>query len=163
MPSNKDKVSSYLETNEIQALDSFCEEKECSRSQGVAYLIQEKLMHDEEVSLSVTYSSEIEDKLDLLEKAYIAQEKTQTHLCNKNEKLEELIAQLQGDLCRLRKQAQIEDNQWLRDANIAAVTGKPEALVKLWRCGHQKPRGKNILKALEPYEIVDGTWRKKRA
>ena len=50
MPSNKDKVASYLETDEVQALDRFCKEKECSRSQGVAYLIQEKLINDQQVS-----------------------------------------------------------------------------------------------------------------
>jgi hypothetical protein len=40
MPSNKDKVTSYLEDDESLALSNFCKEKGCSGSQGVSLLIR---------------------------------------------------------------------------------------------------------------------------
>ena len=161
MPSNKDKVSSYLETNEVQALDKFCEEKECSRSQGVAYLIQEKLINDRGRELKLAYSEEINGRLSKLEEDAGYSSTVRTNVCSNLEKQGELIAELQEEVCRLKAKLDDSTINSLSDEQIASVTGRRPEEVYDWRMGNRKPRGKNILAKLQPYEIVDGLWKKK--
>lgn len=47
MPSNKDRVASYLEDDESQALSEFCKKEGMTASQGVAHLIRTKLIEPE--------------------------------------------------------------------------------------------------------------------
>jgi hypothetical protein len=47
MPSNKDRVASYLEDDESQALSDFCKKEGMTASQGVAHLIRTKLIESE--------------------------------------------------------------------------------------------------------------------
>lgn len=162
MPSKKDKVASYLEDNEIQALDKFCKEKDCSRSQGVAYLIQDKLINDRGRELKLAYSEEINNKLKVLEDWGLEYETRTTGNFRRNEKQDELIAELQEDVCRLKAEIKESSIHSLSDEQIASVTGRRVEEVYDWRMGVRKPRGKNILAKLEPYEIVDGLWQKKK-
>ncbi len=162
MPSNKDKVASYLEDSEIQALDKFCKEKDCSRSQGVAYLIKEKLMHDEEIPIALTYSSEIEKRLKILEGWRIDYEARGTNNFNSIERHDWRIAELQEDVCRLKAEIKEIPPQYFTDDEIASVTGRRLQEVYEWRLGIRKPRGCRVLEKLKPFEIVDGQWRKKK-
>lgn len=161
MPSNKDKVASYLEDSEIQALDKFCEEKNCSRSQGVAHLINERLIESSRTLETEDSNNNQEQRIGVLETGHLIQLELNQKIAKKNEKLEELIAELQDDVYRLK--AQIDDSaiHCLSDEQIASVTGRRPEEVYDWRMGNRKPRGKNILAKLEPYEIVDGLWKKK--
>jgi hypothetical protein len=47
VPSNKDRVASYLEDDESQALSEFCKKEGMTASQGVAHLIRTKLIEPE--------------------------------------------------------------------------------------------------------------------
>ncbi len=161
MPSNKDKVASYLETDEVQALDRFCKEKECSRSQGVAYLIQEKLINDRGRELKLAYSEEINRELKVLRDDVDFAFKVRTGMCSTLDKQSELIAELQEDVCRLKAEVKAIPPQYFTDDEIASVTGRRLQDVYDWRLGARKPRGKRVLEKLKPYEIVDGQWRKK--
>ncbi len=161
MPSNKDKVASYLETDEVQALDKFCKEKECSRSQGVVHLIRERLIEGEKVKDRI-YVTQLHDKrLKTLEDYALEYEVRITGNFRRNEKLEELIAELQEDVCRLKTEVKAIPPQYFTDDEIASVTGRRLQDVYDWRLGARKPRGKRVLEKLKPYEIVDGQWRKK--
>ena len=162
MPSNKDKVASYLETDEVQALDKFCEEKDCSRSQGVVHLIRERLIEDEKVKDRVLVTQLHDERLKTLEDYALEYEVRITGNFRRNEKQDELIAELQEEVCKLKAEIKESTVHSLSDEQIASVTRRRVEEVYDWRMGVRKPRGKNILKALEPYEIVDGLWRKKK-
>ena len=162
MPSNKDKVASYLENDEIQALDKFCKEKDCSRSQGVIHLIRERLIEGEKVKDRVLVTQLHDERIEQLEKTSVSTSEFRVKQAHKNEKLEELIAELQEEVCRLKAEIKESTINSLSDEQIASVTGRRAEEVYEWRMGVRKPRGKNIVAKLEPYEIVDGSWRKKR-
>ena len=162
MPSNKDKVASYLETDEVQALDKFCKEKDCSRSQGVAYLIKERLVESEELARCYSEKSKSDDNR-ILQNEEIAKITNQVgHHCLFLEKLQEKISFLEEDVSRLKTEIKESTIHYLSDEQIASVTGRRLQDVYDWRMGVRKPRGKNILAKLNPYEIIDGQWRKKR-
>ncbi len=162
MPSKKPKVLSYLEDSEMQALDKFCQEKDCSRSQGVAYLIQEKLVGNEELAKCYSEKSKLLDNR-ILQNEEIAKITNQVgHHCLFLEKLQEKISFLEEDVSRLKAEIKESVVPSLSDEQVASVTGRRVEEVYDWRMGVRKPRGKNILAKLQPYEVVDGQWRKKR-
>ncbi len=162
MPSKKDKVASYLETSDLQALDEFCKEKDCSRSQGVIQLIREKLINDRGRELKLAYSEEVNGRLSKLEEAHEANIIFRQHFAEKTESIEEYLTDLEYKLDQIQKRFDDSGMDCLTDGQIASVTGRSLEEARNWRMKVRKPRGKNILKALEPYEVVDGLWKKKR-
>ena len=162
MPSNKDKVASYLETDEIQALDKFCQEKECSRSQGVIYLIRNHLIENDETLETECYERTFEKQINFLREANETATCFRQHYAKKTESIEEHLTDLEYKIDQIEKRLDESTIHNLSDEQIASVTGRRMREVYEWRMGIRKPRGKNILKALEPYEIVDGLWKKKR-
>jgi tRNA U34 5-carboxymethylaminomethyl modifying enzyme MnmG/GidA len=160
VPSNKDRVASYLEDDESQALSEFCKEKGMTSSQGVAYLIRTKLIEPE-----TTEGEEIDnlndERLKRLEETLANWQKSCFRAVRSNEKLQELVAKMEMELERV--QAHIKQEQLNRydDETIAAITGQPKEKVYLWRMGLAKPRGCRILEKLAPYEVKEGRWTRK--
>ena len=162
MPSNKDKVTSYLENDEKQALDELCKENDYSHSQGVAHLIRNYLIENDETPESKAVEPGYEERFNLIELALNVTGALGNQTARKNEKLEEQITELQCTVEKLQKEVQEKPPQYFTDDEIASVTGRRLQEVYEWRLGIRKPRGCRILEKLEPYEIVDGQWRKKK-
>ena len=158
MPSNKPKVISYLEESDKAVFDKFCDDNDYSNSQGVAHLIREQLI---EKKKTVGIDAE---KVRLVVKSIMPLEQiektsVQMHrLCQKNEKLEEKIAQLQLVVDILRKEVENPCRREFSDQDIAAIVRQPVEKVYLWRTGWQKPRGRRVLEKLRPFEVVHGKW-----
>jgi hypothetical protein len=160
VPSNKDRVASYLEDDESQALSEFCKEKGMTSSQGVAHLIRTKLIKPETAGggkLDCLYN----ERLRNVEKTLDNWKRTCLRALNSNEKLQEQIARMEMEFERV--QAHIKQEQLNRydDETIAAITGQPKEKVYMWRMGLIKPRGCRILGKLAPYEVREGRWTRK--
>jgi hypothetical protein len=161
MPSNKDRVASYLEDDESQALNQFCQEKGLTSSQGVALLIRERLIEPESVEekkLNHLYN----ERLERLEKDLNHWQLYCFGTIKSNEKLQEQMIEMGSELDKMQAHIEREQNNRYDDETISAITGQPREKVYLWRMGLAKPRGCRILEKLEPYEITEGKWTKKR-
>jgi hypothetical protein len=160
VPSNKDRVASYLEDDESQALSEFCKEKGMTSSQGVAHLIRTKLIEPETTGgekLNHLYN----ERLKRLEGTLDNWQTTCFRALSSNERLQELVTKVETELERV--QAHIKQEQLNRydDETIAAITGQPKEKVYMWRMGLTKPRGCRILEKLAPYEVREGRWTRK--
>jgi hypothetical protein len=157
VPSNKDRVASYLEDDESQALSEFCKENGCSSSQGVSLLIRKHLLEDEEQENPYFYDerrTRLEKTIDNWATAFLR--------CHEvTDKLGTLLAMTQDDVDKLKLQLETQEQNKLDDEIIAAVTGQPIQKVYLWRMGLIKPRGHRILKKLAPYVVREGRWVRK--
>ena len=162
MPSTKDKVTSYLEDDEKQALDELCKENDYSYSQGVAHLIRNYLIENDETAQTEAIGFAYEERISNLEKYRDALAQGKTATVRTISKLEEQIAELQNAVEKLQKEVQEQSPQYFTDDEIASVTGRRLQEVYEWRLGIRKPRGRRILEKLESYKIVDGQWRKRR-
>jgi hypothetical protein len=161
MPSNKDKVTSYLEDDESQALSNFCKENGCSGSQGVSLLIRERLLCEAEKEKEEVPNL-YKERLGRLEKA-LDNWIDIFFRCNEaTEKLSTLLAMTQDDVDRINLQLKRQEQERYDDEIIAAITGQPIQKVYLWRMGLIKPRGRRILEKLAPYQIYEGRWVKRQ-
>jgi hypothetical protein len=153
VPSNKDKVTSYLEDDESLALSNFCKKNGCSGSQGVALLVRKSLL-EETVEISNLYDERLkrlERTLDNCMGIFFR--------CNETtDKLGTLLAMTQEDVDRIALQLKEQEIRQFDDEIIAAITGQPVQKVYLWRMGLIKPRGRRILEKLAPYQIYEGRW-----
>ena len=161
MPSNKDKVTSYLEDEYFQAIKGFCQENDYSYSEAVAYLIKKHLVDKEQTPEALVASGHYDERLESLE-GHVGRiiETIRCH-AERAEKLEEEIAYLQYQLDSLQTNVKDGTSKTLSDEQIAAITGQSEWKVRLWRHAIQKPRGKRIKQKLDFYEVVDGMWRRR--
>ena len=89
-------------------------------------------------------------------------------IIRKNQKLadfsleqKEKLNTLEDKVNELKMLEERRFTHWLEDEQIAAITGQSVWKVRLWRYGHQKPRGKRIKAKLSAYEVVDGKWKKR--
>jgi hypothetical protein len=160
VPSNKDRVASYLEDDESQALSDFCKEKGMTSSQGVAHLIRTKLIEPETAE-----REEIDDlnskRLNWLEETLANWQKTCFRALSSNEKLQEQMTSLEMEFERVLAHIKREQLNRYDDETIAAITGQPKEKVYMWRMGLIKPRGCRILEKLAPYEVSEGRWTRK--
>jgi hypothetical protein len=157
MPSNKDRVASYLEDDESLALSEFCKENGCSGSQGVSLLIRKSLLENnvETPNLYKERLGRLEKTLDNWIDIFFR--------CNEaTEKLSTLLAMTQDDVDRINLQLKRQEQERYDDEIIAAITGQPIQKVYLWRMGLSKPRGRRILEKLAPYQIYEGRWVKRQ-
>ncbi len=67
MPSNKDKVTSYLEDTHFQAIKGFCEENNYSYSEGVSHLIQKQLIEKTETPEALVANQHYDQRIESLE------------------------------------------------------------------------------------------------
>jgi hypothetical protein len=160
MPSNKDRVASYLEDDESQALSEFCKKEGMTASQGVAHLIRTKLIEPEtgEEKLNHLY----DERLKRLERILDNWQTTCFRALSSNEKLQEQQAGIEMELERLKVHIEQEKLNRYDDEAIASITGQPKEKVYLWRMGLTKPRGRRILERLAPYEVREGRWTRKK-
>lgn len=162
MPSNKPKVVSYLNKDEHEAFKAFQEENELSVSEAVAHLIRSQLLVDSPDPQELVMTQGLEERLEAVERDVRLQAEVRIRTCEKTERLEEYLSFLESEVQTLRVKLREQDVISLTDDDIAAVTGQRVQTVWEWRHGLRKPRGKRILKALEPYEVRNGTWVTKR-
>jgi hypothetical protein len=160
MPSNKEKVASYLEDDEFLALKQLCKEKGYTNSEAVKHLIRNYLIEGGDTD-GTGYGIElIQERVERLERSLdnaitlMFRAEALTREGNK------ATGKLEDELEKLKKTIKGEYLNELDDEQIAAITGQSVWKVKLWRYGIQKPRGKKIKKALEPYVISEGRWEK---
>ena len=161
MPSNKEKVASYLDIDETAALDEFCKENDYSRSQGVIHLIRNYLIEVDDAKHTIAGFDNYEGRMQVLEDGLFVALKLAQQTARKNEKLEECITALQCEVDTLKKVVKKQPPRRYTDDEIASVTGRRVQEVYEWRLGIRKPRGEKILGKLRYFVIVDGQWRKK--
>ena len=158
MPSNKEKVTSYLNTDEEQAFKKFRDENKLSNSEAVNLLIKNHLIEGEKNAMRGT------EKVNLLDKAILPLEQIEKNalqlkrFCQKNEKLEEQISYLQNEVEELRG-GTVKAVEYFTDDQIASYVGAREETVKEWRLGLRKPRGENICRKLGRFELDFGRWK----
>jgi len=161
LPSNKDKVTSYLEIDEFEALKEFRDSQGLSNSEAVSLLIRDRLIKQDESPDWVIRLPELESKVEFLELELDVTNKTRLSVCEKTEKLEEQISCLQEMIDRLRREVERSSVDWLSDEQVASYVGAREETVREWRLGLRKPRGSNICSLLEEFQLDFGRWRRK--
>ena len=158
MPSNKEKVASYLDIDETTALDEFCKENGYSRSQGVIRLIRNYLIEVDDAKHTIAAFGDYEGRIQDLEDEIKSSHQNNYRLVAKSEHLEEQIAILHCTIEKLNEKVYQQPPQCYTDDEIASVTGRRVQEVYEWRLGIRKPRGKNILSRLNSFVIVNGKW-----
>lgn len=161
MPSNKEKVASYLEDDEATALKELCKENGYTNSEGVKHLIRNYLIENDSVD-------QVDHEIQMLNERIQKLEKTldeAVSLMFRSERWtgesRDVIGKLEEELKQLQSIVRGEYSNELSDEQIAAITGQSVWKVKLWRYGIQKPRGKRIKQNLEPYIVDEGKWKKR--
>jgi uncharacterized C2H2 Zn-finger protein len=158
MPSNKEKVASYLEDDEFLALKQLCKEKGYTNSEAVKHLIRNYLIEDDDEAGGKT--DLLKERLERLERSFDNAITLMFRAEALAREVNKATGKLEDELEKLKKTVRGEYLNELDDEQIAAITGQSVWKVKLWRYGIQKPRGKKIKKSLEPYIISEGKWKK---
>lgn len=162
MPSNKDKVASYLDQDEVKALDELCQENDFSRSQGIIHLIRNHLIENDNSSEVQEIENDYREKVCSLDERILKIEERGKSLDAKYEDLRGVIGGLRDVIYYLQTNLKAIEPTVYPDDAIAAVTGRRVQEAYEWRLGIRKPRGTRILEKLEPYVVIDGQWRKKQ-
>lgn len=161
MPSNKPKINSYLDNDELAALDKFGREAGYSRSQAVAHLIRNYLIENDEPLEVKEIEEGFEGRLKLIETGLDDFAVFNRFNAERADRQDKLIAELQEEVCRLKGQLKDKPPEVVTDDQVAAATGQPEWKVRHWRHGIAKPRGKRIKANLKPFVVHEGQWTKK--
>ena len=161
MPSNKNKVTLFLDDDEKQKLEELKKEYGEQNSEVVVRLMKAT---DDVSLLSPEYmieKNELEGRLERLEKH--EEERAIRFACSveKMERLEEWVCALQSEVDRLRREGVVKPIEYFTDDQVASYVGAREETVKEWRLGYRKPRGENICRKLEKFELDFGRWRRK--
>lgn len=163
MPSNKNRVTSYLNDAEEKALKEFIKKEGISNSEAVNFLIRKQLIEKLPQSKSTFVQNKNAEKVEGLECQVRINRKLFDSVVQVNEKLEEQMAELRERVEHLYSENTKRNSEPITDEQIAAITNQPIWKVRLWRHGQIKPRGKRIKENLAPYRVEDGLWRKSEA
>ena len=162
MPTDKAKVTSYLGDEEKAVFDKLCKENGFSNSEGVAHLVREQLMGGAEVADNERRLEGLNDRIGFLYERVDSISEHFSSLIDSQGRQGKVIADLEHKLSCLESRLIESTPDYFLDEEIASVTGRREQEVYEWRMGLRKPRGERILRKLEPYEVKDGRWVKKK-
>ena len=161
MPSNKPKVSAFLEQDELEALVDFTKEDSISYSEGIKRLIRKQLIEDSQTQLNPVLNTSYDARVDRLEETVEASKNSLCCCVEKQEKIEEQIAYLQSQISTLTLQLKRNSLEYFTDEQIASYVGAREETVREWRLGLRKPRGSRVCTLLNEFELDYGRWIKK--
>jgi len=123
MPSDKPKVTSYLEVTEKTVFDKFCSEQGYSNSEGVSHLIREQLIEKTGSHTAISKLLEHEDKIGLLASGVRKAGDLATATANRNEILAGIISSLRAELDELRKEILYSPKREFTDEGYSRYNG----------------------------------------
>lgn len=163
MPSKKNKVSFFLEDGEVEALNRYKKQNDCSNGEALITLLNKEAVYSEYDPNQIVEKGKHDERLAVIERQISLIAEGIKHLSGVAEKHAKVAEIFQDEIDGIREQVQSSSQsiepEYLTDEQVASHVGVRVEKVTGWRLGVRKPQGKNVKKRLSDIELYFGRWR----